>query len=195
MRLARLLLLLPLLALALGPAPHARAAPDLGVRPVRLVLRSTDAAVLTAADAARITAHVEAALAWWSARGPDRLTLAAVAAESGPWLPGEMDPDPVPTIYAVGDPGTDAYALHRRGWAYIASGLPDEEWPHTVAHELGHLLYDLNDLYLTRDCGRTLDIMCASRTAYDAGTIGCVSLAALGRPCQRTYLPLLEARP
>lgn len=57
------------------------------------------------------------------------------------------------------------------------------------AHELGHAVYLLPDL-----SGDMIDIMnpFAARAAYERNTIGCVSLAALGAPCKRTYLPLLE---
>lgn len=62
-----------------------------------------------------------------------------------------------------------------------------------VTHELGHALYNLPDLYSTPALCIGIDIMCGTqRDAYQQRFIGCQSLAYLGRPCQRTYLPFTE---
>lgn len=55
-----------------------------------------------------------------------------------------------------------------------------------AAHEIGHAVYALPDLT------EGLDIMnpWRARDAYDRGAVGCASLAALGSPCRRVYLPI-----
>lgn len=60
--------------------------------------------------------------------------------------------------------------------------------PWLPAHEIGHAIYLLPDL-----SGEMIDIMnpYTARTAYDRNLIGCASLATLGSPCGRTYLPII----
>lgn len=60
----------------------------------------------------------------------------------------------------------------------------------SVAHELGHLLYNLPDLYYDGPC-TGIDIMCEPVMAYRMRFIGCTSLATMGSPCQRVVLPML----
>lgn len=55
----------------------------------------------------------------------------------------------------------------------------------TLAHELGHTLYGLPDW---GQC-RSADIMCYPSQPFAGRTIGCLSLAYLGNPCHRSYLP------
>ncbi len=59
-----------------------------------------------------------------------------------------------------------------------------------MAHELGHSLYGLYDIYGTALEGKVgLDIMDRqSWMAYDHHFIGCYSLAQLGQPCKKTFL-------
>lgn len=57
-----------------------------------------------------------------------------------------------------------------------------------TAHELGHVVYGLADL--DAPCSR--DIMCKPSEAYARRTLGCISLAALGRPCSQVWLPVVQ---
>lgn len=60
----------------------------------------------------------------------------------------------------------------------------------TITHELGHVLYNLPDWRV--DCG--IDIMCPSvLQAYNQHMIGCLSLSALGEPCEKIYLPAIAS--
>jgi hypothetical protein len=77
-------------------------------------------------------------------------------------------------------------ALGCSTWHAVYLLNTDKPW--IPAHEIGHALYLLPDL------NDGIDIMnpWAARAAYEQDTIGCVSLAALGAPCNRTYLPLMS---
>ncbi len=68
-----------------------------------------------------------------------------------------------------------------------AAELLNTDRPWIPAHELGHAVYGLPDLV------EGIDIMnpWAARAAYEGNSIGCASLAVLGTPCRRTYLPLV----
>lgn len=61
--------------------------------------------------------------------------------------------------------------------------------PAVFAHEIGHAFFGLEHW---EDC-IGLDIMCSPDAAYAAHSVGCRSLEALGRPCARTALPIVEA--
>lgn len=61
-----------------------------------------------------------------------------------------------------------------------------EAYEAALAHELGHVLYHLPDLY---DGACSFDIMCFPLLPYGQGFVGCDSLAYLGRPCTRLFLP------
>lgn len=63
-----------------------------------------------------------------------------------------------------------------------------------LAHELGHVLYHLNDLYDDGPCD-PYDLMCAPETAYHADWLGCQSLAAIGGGCKTQYLPIVGHEP
>lgn len=68
-------------------------------------------------------------------------------------------------------------------WAIKGSG---GHFAATMAHELGHVVYGLPHAF-----GET-DIMGLDpHPAYDARTIGCESMARLGRPCARLWLPVV----
>lgn len=72
--------------------------------------------------------------------------------------------------------------------AVVLYGLPGEKGLEaTITHELGHILYHLDD-----QPQGLIDIMGDTATAYRMHFIGCASLAAMGKPCQTTYLPMLS---
>lgn len=75
-------------------------------------------------------------------------------------------------------------------WA-VLYGLPGTDGlAAALAHELGHAVYQLDDLA----ADGSLDIMAwPIVSAYQAGAIGCRSLAALGAPCLTIYLPFAIA--
>lgn len=56
-----------------------------------------------------------------------------------------------------------------------------------LTHELGHVLYGLPD-WTPQQC--SIDIMCYSaKEAYEQNRVGCLSLAHLGKPCQKIFIP------
>lgn len=62
-----------------------------------------------------------------------------------------------------------------------------------IAHELGHIYFNLPDFYKTDTC-QQIDIMCYPNPAFKQKFIGCLSLQhlaelSLSSPCKRIYLP------
>jgi len=154
----------------------------------------------SARDVAR--ADIDAALAWWQRQDVGSIPL--VTAErtitvDDPFdTPGWMRPyvtweSATLEIYMVANPRGQRL-LHGRYLGMAADGyhamFAVGGTPYTaaiVAHELGHVLFGLDDLPLT-----TPDLMGNAIGAYRAGGIGCQSRAALGQPCTpRVWLPVV----
>lgn len=111
--------------------------------------------------------------------------------------PQLIDRNPITTIYVVDNENSAAllfgkYAGYSQEYYNIIVvvlyplGENQMEYESLVAHELGHNLFDLPDLY-NQMCA--YDIMCRSSDAYAAGFIGCQSSAYLGKPCTKLFLP------
>lgn len=186
-------LLAALLALAWLPA----------TAPPPLAVVFVDVAGVAAWDEparAALVADAGAALAWLSARGvaaPSGVevlapkTLAASDLVSWEWL--RHSPRRL-TLHAVANFAAPHLGVGPHGWggAFVA---PDRlvvmaeyvvvSRQAVIAHELMHALAGLPDW---PGCDE-IDLMCSPGPAYAAGTLGCRTLDALGRPCQRTYLP------
>lgn len=71
---------------------------------------------------------------------------------------------------------------------------PSEAWillvgggPWTIAHELGHLRFNLPDRWPTAK--DPVDIMSTPEVAYQQAFLGCATLADLGAPCRVVFLP------
>lgn len=59
-----------------------------------------------------------------------------------------------------------------------------------LAHELGHILYNLPDFYDVPGLCTRNDIMCFNyKQAYDRDMLGCLTLEYLGGQCNYVYLP------
>lgn len=126
--------------------------------------------------------HVTEAAAWWHAQ------------RGGMWRVETTETPPTPdentvVVEVVNGPlscGIWPSVLGCSTWHSIR--LVDGAAPWVAAHELGHAVYGLPDL------GEGVDIMnpAEARTAYERGAVGCASLATLGTPCRRTYLPLMR---
>lgn len=73
----------------------------------------------------------------------------------------------------------------------VEYGFPGANgFPATIAHESGHVLYSLPDLYwLCSTCPP--DIMRWPVPAFDLHFVGCESLATIGSPCETRSLPLI----
>jgi xanthosine utilization system XapX-like protein len=181
----RPMLILALLPLAL-PAP-----PEL----VRVVLLGE----YTPAETVAALERVRRAAAWWEQRAPAPVyaqveqgaTLAAPA-DLEAWL-ADIPPHDVYTVYIVKAPalpgGTHGAASHAMRLALVTYDAPLS--PDAVmAHELGHLLYDLRHTCPSEGS----DIMCNHIEAWRLGRLGCGTLAQLGAPCQRVGLPLMGGR-
>lgn len=134
-------------------------------------------------DRAAILSAYTSARAWW---GFDKSTpLVSIQA---------MPPDALssPPVYTEGTvvviDSQDLLLGKYRGLAapgriWVVSGAFHLEA--VLAHEMGHAYFGLEHW---PDC-IGIDIMCAPDAAYPLHSIGCRSLAALGRPCAHVYLP------
>lgn len=164
--------------------------------PVRVVL----VGAFTPAEQAEAVSRVERAVAFWEARAPQPAgavvvtpPVLAVLPDSYPaWL-ADLGFHDEYTVYILNTPPYPFGPVH---WhANFAQRYTVTTYNHpvsteaTLAHEIGHLLYNLPDLY---PCGET-DIMCNPASAYP-DRLGCATLAHLGAPCQRVALPLLGTR-
>lgn len=107
----------------------------------------------------------------WLRDSPRRLTLHVVANQGAPWL-------------GVGPHGWGGAFVPPDRLVVLAEYAVISRQA-VIAHELAHALTGLPDW---PDCD-VIDLMCSPGPAYAAGTLGCRTLDALGRPCERTYLP------
>lgn len=205
-----------LLALALILPPGSQAAPPITVA---LYLVVPPGVSEQPDDAGQAKGSVQAALAWWRDHDPARTTF-VVRALRRVTLPRPGDDGwllPIPR-YPAGDNLAVWVYVNRDPW-YTLPGSPlgaglglayggnvitvleprQMPWTRaaTIAHEVGHVVYTLPDLY--RDdpaCAQGLDLMCNADAAYIQSWLGCRSLARIGGACRPIYLPLItEALP
>lgn len=72
--------------------------------------------------------------------------------------------------------------------------LNDADQDAYLAHELGHILYNLPDWYLIPGKCNSPDIMCGSVDAFRKNIKGCNTLEFLGTPCYKVYIPLIQVQ-
>lgn len=178
-------------------------------RNVQIVFVQQPGEIFTIEEQQQVVASVKGAIVFWSDLSPLTTTLAIASTElftttfaiydNPQWFDAIFDRPHDITIVVV-DNSSNGKPLPAGNFAGAnthydvivvttrANNLPGEQAA-LLAHELGHVLYDLPDLY-THGCSG-VDIMCNPITAYGAYTIGCVSLEYLGYPCQRIYLPAI----
>lgn len=192
-----------LLALLLLSATTAHAEP--GPRPLAVVFVTVDGvAGWGEQERAALLADTTEALNWLRARGvaaPDAVEMlpdqALTVEDLASWEWLRYSPHRL-TLHAVANFDAPHLGVGPHGWggAFVP---PDRlvvlaEYavfprPAIIAHELVHGLTGLPDW---DGCDEMIDLMCSPGVAYAAGTLGCRTLDALGRPCDRTYLPALE---
>lgn len=175
-------------------------------REIRIVFVQPVGETFTIEEQAQARTAVEAALSWWEELSPISTTLTistteAITVEKAVndppfWILDYFEPSPYITI-AVLDNSESGDELWGGGYAgantaydvvlitSTATDLPNATAA-LLAHEMGHVLYDLPDLY-TGGCQHT-DIMCNPITAFNERVIGCESRVAMGVPCQYRYL-------
>jgi hypothetical protein len=176
------------------------AAPADPPRPIHIVYVEPPGAVWTAEERAVARAGVQASLDFWQELAPAPIAL-AITSERTITTTGDIYAQlswsrpywqpPGLTLFVIdGDQWLLGTSLAQSQtplgliWALRSSG---DDFAATIAHELGHVAYGLPHQY--QDGG---DIMGMTPTAaYQARTIGCASLAQLGRPCAAVWLPLI----
>lgn len=185
--LAILLALLPVVAIPSPPAVL-----------VLVFVEVTGGPAWADADRAESLADADAALDWLRARGLDAPasvadggSLYTARVDSWQWVP---EPTGQLTLYLVanrniplglGPNGSYAGAYLNRGRMVLLSETVFPR-PVAMAHELAHAVLGFPD-WPTPPCHT--DILCDPISAYDLGTLGCTTLAAMGTPCTSVYLP------
>lgn len=189
--------LLLIIALLLPPAPLARA--------VHVFIVEPTGEQQTAAEQTFVAASVVGAIDFWHTLAPTpteltvtdthMITVTGDPLASLDWSrPYLTDASSDVTIFVIdtstnhgrllGFAAGEAQAYYGAVWA-VLDGYPGPDGlAATLAHELGHVLYGLDD-------APGLDIMGYPVAAYHAHFIGCTSLAALGAPCRALYLPVV----
>lgn len=112
-----------------------------------------------------------------------------------------IEDNPITTIFIVNNKTTQSKLFTSEGYnqeyyniivaLLYPFGETQTHFESVLAHELGHNLYHLPDLYYTK-CSN--DIMCRPYYPYQRGFVGCKSLAYIGRPCTLYYVPLIMSR-
>lgn len=144
------------------------------------------------------------ALAWWKTLSPipTELRVKATRAITGtnevyttlPYFSGDL------TIVIIDNQQSGRLLEDRArglangdaGMVWVVLGTGGMPLQADIAHEIGHAVYGLPDLYQTPDACVAMDIMCFRHDqAYAARWIGCGSRALLGDPCRVTYLPIV----
>lgn len=194
-----------LVALVLLSSVPAKAQPAEVSYRIRVVFVEPSGETFTADEQAYALQSVRDGAEWWHELSPITTTL-TVEATGFVTTAADVWSDPNELTRSTGytpEDGTvlafvvDNTASGKRWQGNRAVGLayydPHVIWllvysgPDVAAHELGHTLYNLDDLP-----GNDLDIMkFMSWMAYEKRFIGCDSLAALGHPCSKTYLPVV----
>lgn len=194
-----LAILLTLTALPVGPEPEP--AP----MPVDIIFVSTPEGAFTEERKAELRADVVGAFQFWYDRAPDPIAFELRAerdlfvpdVHTVIWFKGLLTfANPAAEIYIVYNDVTgtpiaglwgEAYYYYRA--AIVVSRYHGDQTMALITHELGHALYNLPD----RSMPCPADIMCAPIPAVRLGTLGCATLADLGRPCYRVSLPMVHA--
>jgi hypothetical protein len=183
------------------PVSAQRVVPVDIVQSVQIIYVQPSGETFTADEQAVAYTSVQAALDWWHELSPITTTLTITGTriftttadvyDSADWLePFFIYRNPVITVLIVDNSVSRRVFYRNRAakarnwyattWA-VLHGFPGSTGlASTITHELGHILYDLPDLYY-QAC--KLDIMCWPASAYPARYIGCVSLQRLGASC------------
>jgi hypothetical protein len=183
--------------------------PDPVNRGVRIIFVQPAGETFTVEEQEQARANVEEAIGWWEELAPisTTLTISATdiitvgdAVDKPPWwITRYFEPSPYITIAIIDNSESGAplwgggYAGANTAYDVVLITSTTTDLPNAtaalMAHELGHILYDLPDLY-TNGCQHT-DIMCNPITAYNARIIGCESQATMGVSCQHRYLTIV----
>lgn len=125
------------------------------------------------------------AVDWWQRLSPIPIHLSV--AEKTPQGALATEVVPIYVLASSAESYTDGYHI------WIGNDGPFRAA--TIAHELGHVLFDLPDWYLQPGSCDLIDIMCEPVSAYTSGVVGCRSLnTILSGACRvrRTFLPVLS---
>ncbi len=204
-------LIILLLSSLLSPFGYRLSAIGSVTCPIDIVYVQPAGESLTADEQQQALGAVRAAAEWWHDLSPiptafsTGVTSTLVLTATDPlasfaWLKARATVSERITVYVIdnsnsrrllfGDSAGEAQDYYGVV-AVVLYGLPGPEGlAATVAHELGHVAYGLDDL-----SPLTLDIMGDAAGSYARRFVGCESLAALGRPCVRVWLPGIVSAP
>lgn len=176
---------------------------------VRIYIVNSPGETMIASKFPAIQSDIERGLQFWSDLAPDHPTFEIIGLtpidrtedvfHTLSWSV-EYASDADLTVFVIAneqsrrllfdDAAGEAQEFYRFAFA-VEYGFPGANgFPATIAHESGHVLYSLPDLY--RHCGTCPpDIMRWPVPAFDLYFIGCESLATLGSPCKTVSLPII----
>lgn len=184
---------------------------------IKLVYIQPAGETFTEDEKAEVLRNTQAALDWWTALSPHTSSLSIDPVAETRLTSTTVYTDPF-SLYSV-KPGeillftidtstsnrTLCYTYRKTCNIYSGLGWPNGgpvvvgftnrgTTPQVIAHEMGHAVYGLLDVYLLpRQQVRTIDIMDSSFfTAFAQRFIGCYSLNLLRAPCKSTYLPTIQ---
>jgi len=180
--------------------------------PIHIIIVSPDSENVPSSafnDAVRYTAD---SLEWWRRLSPIHITSSIVSVVSITRTDDFYD-NPIGSTIDVAMPDSisifmiDNAISHTAIYSsYIGIAWPNNNTPSTwvlmypespfyasstLAHELGHLLFDLPDLYVDPNNCYEPDIMCYPIWAYESNMIGCISRSIIGYPCKRIFIPMM----
>lgn len=170
---------------------------------IHLIYVEPTGAIFTPAEQAAARSGIAGAVAFWQDLAPTpvplmiaderMITATGDIYQSLEWSRPDWGTPPALTIFVIdgstpllGDSLAQSQTPLGLVWALRGDG---DTFAATMAHELGHVVYGLPHQYQASNDVMGLDPL----TAYQRRSIGCASLAELGRPCARIYLPLVSS--
>jgi hypothetical protein len=181
--------LLFMLSLLTPRAPVARA--------IHVVFVEPPGEVYSQAQADRAMTAIDGAVAFWGAYAHLHVTSTQIISPSGDiyadltWSLAYVQPAARDvTVFILDNQHSggrmgEAQEYYGAVWATVYGDI----LPAVLSHELGHVLFGLPDWYRVPGACTHPDIMCDHVAAYARGFIGCESLAWIGQPCHRMYVP------
>lgn len=168
-------------------------------RPIIFIYVEPDGETFTEFEKAQALANLNDSLRFWTELAPtppnlvlnDTLFITATAdIFTKPETLIQRIPSTTALIIFVIDNSRSGGKLYDRAWGLA---LPDIIWvvslaqAETYAHEFGHSIYGLQHTTVWPDIMNLNPF-----PAYILHTIGCGSLAALGKPCTNVYLSIIK---
>lgn len=185
---------------------------DSWLLPIHVVVVNPEGETVDGNELSHAMADVEAALDWWEQLSPidinSSITSATVITKTADYYQNvvnsneDMISNDHITIFIINNKTTHTsiysgymgISMSEMNAAWIASSMPHQSMIRPlIAHELGHVFFNLEDLNVYDIACTIPDIMCDPLVPYHSTFIGCRSLESMGSPCSKLFLPLVDA--